>query len=153
MGRMAQRTRQEEGRDPTMREYAQKMGQSQKAIRLTLEAMQEPVSLTAPIRGGSGDEDGTVADTIVDRSRDPADALKRVLRREAIDRAFMRLNERERSILRMRYGIDDGVGSTLEECGKFFGITRERARQIEHKAIKKLQHNDLDFLRDYAVEA
>jgi RNA polymerase sigma factor (sigma-70 family) len=153
MGRMAQRFRQTEGRDPTTREYARKMGQSQKSIRLTLESMQEPLSLTAPIKGGGGDEEGTVGDTLVDAARDPDQNLRQVMRREAIDRAFGFLSERERGILRMRYGMEDGVASTLEECGKTFGITRERARQIEHKAIKKLQNFNLDFLRDYAFDA
>ena len=152
MAKLGQRLRQDMGRDPTVAEYAKGMRLSQRKVKITLESMQDPVSLAAPIR--DGDEEGSMADMIVDRrSSGPQEALKRMLWESALDRAFSVLSEREVGLLKLRFGIDSGVTTTLEECGRIFGITRERARQIEHKAIQKLQRSaDLQSLSDCAAD-
>ncbi len=150
MARLGQRMRQDLGREPTVAEYAKILKLSQRKVRMTMEAMQEPVSLASPMK--DGEEEGTLGDTIVDKkATGPQQALKRVLWRSGLERAFSVLSEREAGVLKMRFGLETGVQSTLEECGRTFGITRERARQIEHKAIQKLQRSpDVKTLGEFA---
>ncbi|MDE2039655.1 MAG: sigma-70 family RNA polymerase sigma factor [Elusimicrobia bacterium] len=139
IARASQALRQDLGRDPSVREYSRRLRLSQRKVRVTLQAMQEPVSLAAPFR--MGDEEGEVGDMLVDPGEaGPADALNRLLCRDALKRAFRDLTEREAILLRLRFGMNSRcTESTLEECGRRLGVTRERARQIELKAIEKLQ--------------
>jgi RNA polymerase primary sigma factor len=141
IARTSQLLRQDLGRDPSVQEYSKNLRLSQKKVRATLEAMQDPVSLTAPFK--IGEEEGMVGDTIVDTDDPgPTDALKKLLQRNALDRAFEGLNEREVQLLKLRFGMNpEGREATLEECGKILGVTRERARQIELKSIEKLQRS------------
>ncbi len=140
IARTGQRMRQDLGRDPSVAEYSKQLRLSQKKVRATLEAMQDPVSLAAPFK--VGEEEGVIGDTIVDTEEPgPVDALRKMLRRSALEKAFAGLSEREVELLRMRFGMIDGNESTLEEVGKALGVTRERARQIELKAIEKLSRS------------
>jgi RNA polymerase primary sigma factor len=138
IAKASQRMRQDLGRDPSVQEFSKQLRLSQKKVRATLEAMQDPVSLTAPFK--VGEEEGVVGDVIVDQAdAGPIDSLRKMLRNEALSKAFSGLSDREVDLLRLRYGLgDDHVEATLEECGKLLGVTRERARQIELKAIEKL---------------
>ena len=141
IARTSQRMRQDLGRDPSVPEYSKQLRLSQKKVRATLEAMQDPVSLTAPFK--VGEEEGVVGDTIVDsQEAGPTDSLRKLLQNQALERAFEGLNEREAELLRLRFGMNpEHSEATLEECGKILGVTRERARQIELKAIEKLQRS------------
>ena len=139
---------QELGRDATDGELAEALGMSVEQVMQARKASQEAVSLDLPV---GEDGDTFLGDFVEDRDA-PAleDAVSENLLREQLGEALDALGERESMVLRLRYGLDDGHPQTLEEVGKVFGVTRERIRQIEAKAIRKLRHPDRSGrLRDY----
>ena len=129
---------QELGRDPHPDEIAKEMGISEDKVREILKIAQEPVSLETPI----GEEDDShLGDFIPDDDAPaPADAVAVALLKEQLVEVLNTLTPREAKVLRLRYGLDDGKARTLEEVGKEFNVTRERIRQIEAKALRKLRH-------------
>mgnify|MGYP005839014433 CR=1 FL=1 len=136
------------GRDPNDAELAVEMGMSEEKLRELRRTAQDPVSLATPV----GEEaDSTLADFIPDpRALDADDAAATGMLRDQIASALDQLTERERKVLDLRYGLSDGQPRTLEEVGKAFGVTRERVRQIEVKALRKLRHPRLGkLLKDY----
>lgn len=125
-------------REPTPEEIAQALDIPEEKVRRVLEASRLPVSLEQPV---GDDGDSVLGDFIEDeRALAPIDTASQQLMREQIDGVLARLPERERKIIQLRYGLNDGRYRTLEEVGKEFGITRERIRQIESKVLKKLRH-------------
>lgn len=146
--RTSRRMQQELGREPTTDELAKEMEMTPDRVREILKISQDPVSLEMPI---GEEEDSHLGDFIEDQKMPaPADAASRQLLREQVEEVLDTLTERERDVLYMRYGLDDGRTRTLEEVGKQFGVTRERIRQIEAKALRKLrQPNRANRLRDY----
>jgi RNA polymerase primary sigma factor len=129
---------QENGREPTPEEIAQKMRLPQEKIKAILKIAQEPISLQMPI----GDEGDThFGDFIQDKKAvSPANATVRTMLKEEMGSVLSTLTEKEKKILVLRFGIVDGCPRTLEEVGNIFKVTRERVRQIEAKALKKLRH-------------
>jgi RNA polymerase primary sigma factor len=129
---------QENGREPTPEEIACKMRLPQDKIKSILKIAQEPISLQMPI----GDEGDThFGDFIQDkRAVSPANATVHSMLKEEMGSALNTLTDRERKILVLRFGVTDGCPRTLEEVGNIFKVTRERVRQIEAKALKKLRH-------------
>ncbi len=146
--RTSRRMQQELGREPTTDELAKEMEMTPDRVREILKISQDPVSLEMPI---GEEEDSHLGDFIEDQKMPaPADAASRQLLREQVEEVLDTLTERERDVLYMRYGLDDGRTRTLEEVGKQFGVTRERIRQIEAKALRKLrQPIRANRLRDY----
>lgn len=139
---------QEHGRDPTDKELADKLEMSEEKLRELRRTAQDPVSLATPV----GEEaDSTLADFIPDpHALDADDAAASGMLRSQIAAALDQLTDRERKVLELRYGLTDGQPRTLEEVGKAFGVTRERVRQIEVKALRKLRHPRLGkLLKDY----
>ena len=129
---------QEYGREPTVDELGEKMGMSSDKVREILKIAQEPVSLETPI---GEEEDSHLGDFIPDdETPTPADAASATMRREVIERQLRTLTPREEHVIKLRFGLYDGRCRTLEEVGKEFRITRERIRQIEAKALRKLRH-------------
>ncbi len=142
---------QEKGREPTVEELGEKLGMVPERVREIQRISQEPVSLEAPV----GDEDDSLLGDFVEDpgAVAPADAAARALLTEAVEEALEQLSERERRVVRLRFGLDDGQLHTLEEVGKEFGVTRERIRQIESKTLAKLRHpTRSQRLRDYLDE-
>ncbi len=142
---------QELGREPTVEEVAVKVEMTPDRVREIQRLGQEPVSLETPV----GEEDDSfLGDFVEDPTAiAPATAAARALLTEAIEEALEELNERERAVVRLRFGLDDGQVRTLEEVGKEFGVTRERIRQIESKTLAKLRHPTRSKrLRDYLEE-
>ncbi len=139
---------QELGREPTVEEIAREMHVTPEKAREVIKASQQPISLETPI---SDDEDSFLGDFIEDRSAvSPVDAASQQLLKEQVDRVLSSLTERERKIMRLRFGLDSGYGQTLEEVGRQFKVTRERIRQIEAKALRKLRHPSRSRkLKDY----
>ena len=138
MMRVSRRLVQEYGREPTIAEIAEGMEVTPERVRDIQKVSQEPVSLETPI---GEEEDSHLGDFIEDRNAPaPPDAAMGQLRKEEVANALGTLTERERRVIQLRFGIDDGRGRTLEEVGRDFGVTRERIRQIEAKAIRKLRH-------------
>ncbi len=129
---------QEYGREPTPEDIAQKIRLPQDKVKAILKVAQEPISLQMPI----GDEGDThFGDFIQDKKAvSPANATIRAMLKDEITSALGTLTEREKKILMLRFGINDGCQRTLEEVGNVFSVTRERVRQIEAKALKKLRH-------------
>ena len=136
--RVTRRLVQEYGREPTTQEIAVGMELTPERVREILKVSQEPVSLETPI---GEEEDSHLGDFIEDRSAPaPADAATFQLLREQVEDVLGTLSERERRVLQLRFGLEDGRSRTLEEVGREFGVTRERIRQIEAKALRKLRH-------------
>lgn len=137
MNRIGRRFLQEHGREATNEELAKEMETSVEKIREAKKAAQDPISLETPI---GEKEDSHLGDFIEDqKSASPEDEAAATMRREQIHQLLDTLTEREKGVISLRYGIDDGTQRTLEEVGKHFGVTRERIRQIEGKALKKLK--------------
>ena len=125
-------------REPTDEELAKKMGMSAEKVREVIKIAQDPVSLETPI----GEEDDShLGDFVPDESNmSPEDFTIHEMLKEEISDVLLTLTEREEQVLRLRFGLDDGCCKTLEEVGQMFGVTRERIRQIEAKALRKLRH-------------
>ena len=136
--RTSRRLVQEYGREPTSEEIGRDMDVSPEKVREILKISQEPVSLETPI---GEEEDNHLGDFIEDRGAvAPAEAASYQLLKEQVEDVLDTLNLRERRVLQLRFGLEDGRSRTLEEVGKEFGVTRERIRQIEAKALRKLRH-------------
>ena len=146
--RVSRQLLQELGRVPTPEEIAEEMGMSVERVREILKISQEPVSLETPI---GEEEDSHLGDFIQDDNVPvPADAAAFTLLKEQLVEVLGTLTEREQKVLRLRFGLDDGRARTLEEVGKEFNVTRERIRQIEAKALRKLRHPSRSRkLKDY----
>nr|MDD6335284.1 RNA polymerase sigma factor RpoD [bacterium] len=129
---------QDLGRDPTAEEIAAEMGVSEEKVLDILKIAQEPVSLEKPI---GEEEDSHLGDFIPDDdAQAPDDAAANAMMREELQRTLLTLTEREQMVLMLRFGLKDGRNRTLEEVGKAFNVTRERIRQIENKALRKMRH-------------
>ena len=129
---------QEYGREPTPREIGEEMEIPPEKVREIIKVSQLPVSLEAPI---GEEEDSHLGDFIEDQNAlPPPDAASKQLLKEQIDRVLSSLTNREQRVLQLRFGLEDGRSRTLEEVGKEFNVTRERIRQIEAKALRKLRH-------------
>ena len=129
---------QETGKEPTAEELAKKLELPVEKVQSILEMNQDPISLETPV---GSEEDSELGDFVEDdKFANPYDATTRVLLKEQLDEVLKTLNDREEMVLRYRYGLDDGSQKTLEEVGKIFNVTRERIRQIEVKALRKLRH-------------
>ena len=136
--RTSRRLVQEFGREPTSEEIGLDMDVTPEKVREILKISQEPVSLETPI---GEEEDNHLGDFIEDRGAiAPADAASYQLLKELVEDVLDTLNLRERRVLQLRFGLEDGRSRTLEEVGREFGVTRERIRQIEAKALRKLRH-------------
>jgi len=128
---------QEFGREPTVEELASEMDMEMKKVRHILKISQDIVSLEAPV---GAEEDSKLGDFIEDdEAISPSDATNRQIMKENIHYMLQYLTPREQKIIRMRFGLDDGIGHTLEEVGREFGVTRERIRQIEAKILQKMR--------------
>ena len=148
VSRISRQLLQENGREATPDEIAAVMGMSADKVREIMKIAQDPVSLETPI---GEEEDSHLGDFIPDdASPAPADAASYTLLREQLNEVLKTLTPREESVLKLRFGLKDGRTRTLEEVGKEFNITRERIRQIEAKALRKLRHPSRSKrLRDY----
>ncbi len=141
MNRVGRKFLQEHGREATNEELAREMGISVDKIREAKKAAQDPISLETPI---GEKEDSHLGDFIEDqKTASPEDEAAATMRREQVYKMLDTLTEREKGVLALRFGMDDGTPRTLEEVGKHFGVTRERIRQIEGKALKKLKKQAL----------
>jgi RNA polymerase primary sigma factor len=141
---------QEFGREPVVDEVAARAEMTPGRVREILKVSQETVSLEQPM----GEDDFSLSDLIEDEGAvAPSDAAARAMLNEAVNEALSELSERERRVVRLRFGLDDGEMRTLEEVGREFGVTRERIRQIESKTLAKLRHPmHSGHLRDYLEE-
>ena len=139
---------QEFGREPTPSEIAEKMGITEERVREIQKIAQDPVSLETPI---GEEEDSHLGDFIQDDNVPvPAEAAAFTLLKEQLEEVLATLTDREQKVLKLRFGLDDGRARTLEEVGKEFNVTRERIRQIEAKALRKLRHPSRSRkLKDY----
>lgn len=148
LSRLSRQLVQELGRDPTSHEIGLGMELTAARVREILKVAQEPVSLETPV---GDEEDSHLADFIEDQAAPaPADQASSQLLREQVEDVLDSLSGRERRVLQLRFGLDDGRQRTLEEVGREFGVTRERIRQIEAKALRKLRHPTRSRkLRDY----
>ena len=146
--RVSRQLLQELGREPTPEEIAAQLDMPVDRVREILKISQEPVSLETPI---GEEEDSHLGDFIQDDNVPvPAEAAAQTLLKEQLDEVLDTLTEREQKVLRLRFGMNDGRARTLEEVGKEFDVTRERIRQIEAKALRKLRHPSRSRkLRDY----
>ena len=146
--RVSRQLLQELGREPTPEEIAAELDMPVERVREILKISQEPVSLETPI---GEEEDSHLGDFIQDDNVPvPAEAAAQTLLKEQLDEVLDTLTEREQKVLRLRFGMNDGRARTLEEVGKEFDVTRERIRQIEAKALRKLRHPSRSRkLRDY----
>ena len=146
--RVSRQLLQELGREPTPEEIAAELDMPVERVREILKISQEPVSLETPI---GEEEDSHLGDFIQDDNVPvPAEAAAQTLLKEQLDEVLDTLTEREQKVLRLRFGMDDGRARTLEEVGKEIDVTRERIRQIEAKALRKLRHPSRSRkLRDY----
>ena len=138
VSRTSRQLLQEYGREPTIDEIAEKLGMSADKVREIMKAAQDPVSLETPI----GEEDDSHLGDFIpdDSSPTPAEAVSYQLLREQLNKVLHTLTPREEMVIKLRFGLEDGRTRTLEEVGREFNITRERIRQIEAKALRKLRH-------------
>lgn len=146
--KVSRKFRQENGRDPTVEEYGKALRLSSDKVRQILKIMQEPISLTTPV----GEEEDSVLEDFLEDKGDvsPAHSANDSLRQQEVEKALGSLSDREAEIIKLRFGIGTGYPRTLEELGRIFSVTRERVRQIEAKAIRKLRHPSRSrFLREY----
>ena len=148
VSRTARQLLQENGREPTTDEIAEELGMTPDKVREIMKIAQDPVSLETPI---GEEEDSHLGDFVEDNdSPAPSEAASQTLLREQISNVLHTLTPREEQVLRLRFGIEDGRPRTLEEVGRQFRITRERIRQIEAKALRKLRHPSRSKpLKDY----
>ncbi len=146
--RVSRRLLQEKGREPTSEEIATEMGITAEKVREIIKVSQQPVSLETPI---GEEEDSHLGDFIEDQSAmAPADAASHQMLKEAVNAVLDTLSDREQKVIKLRFGLDDGRTRTLEEVGREFDVTRERIRQIEAKALRKLRHpRRAQTLKDY----
>ena len=146
--KVTRKYRQEFGRDPQIEEYSKHMHISMDKVKNALKIMQDPISLSTPI---GEDEDSHLEDFIEDKTGlPPSNSAVDLLRRREVTKILDTLTDREAKIIKLRFGIETGYPRTLEEVGKIFRVTRERVRQIEAKAIRKLRHPSRSkMLRDY----
>ncbi len=144
----SRRLMQELGREPTHAEIARELGIDLKRVGEILKVAQETTSLETPV---GGEEDSHLGDFLQDNSQPtPYEATSRQLLKEQLEEVLNSLSEREKKVLIHRFGLEDGRAKTLEEVGKLFAVTRERIRQIEAKALRKLKHPSRSKkLRDY----
>lgn len=150
--KVGNKIRQEQGREPTINDYMREMNiRSPEKIKSILQIMQEPISLSTPI---GDDEDTTLEDFLEDKNGPNPDVLTADLeKKQEVADVLSKLTERERKVIRYRFGIGVGYPRTLEEVGKMFNVTRERIRQIEEKAIRRLRHpSRARHLQDYKDE-
>ncbi|MCD7823265.1 MAG: RNA polymerase sigma factor RpoD [Oscillospiraceae bacterium] len=136
------------GRDPTAEEIAEELDMPVDKVREIMRIAQDPVSLETPI---GEEEDSHLGDFIPDdNAPEPTEAASQVLLKEQINQVLGTLTEREEKVLRLRFGLEDGRSRTLEEVGQMFNVTRERIRQIEAKALRKLRHpNRSNKVKDF----
>ncbi|MFP4662388.1 MAG: RNA polymerase sigma factor RpoD [Halanaerobiales bacterium] len=146
--RVSRQLFQELGREPNNEELAEEMGITEEKVREIKKISKESISLETPI---GEEEDSNLGDFIKDEeSPQPTESVNHILLKEQLDDVLSTLTEREKRILELRFGIGDGRNRTLEEVGKEFGVTRERIRQIEAKALRKLRHPTRSHkLKDY----
>jgi RNA polymerase primary sigma factor len=146
--RIQRQMMQELERDPTVEELAAKVDMTPDRVREIMRISQDPLSLDSPV--GETD-DSQLSDFIEDTQADaPAEMAARNMLGKAVVEALSELSDREKEVVRLRFGLDDGQARTLEEVGKEFGVTRERIRQIEAKTLAKLRNpNRSQKLRDY----
>jgi RNA polymerase primary sigma factor len=139
---------QELEREPTIEELAEKVDMTPARVREIMRISQDPLSLDSPV---GEEDDSNLADFIEDQQAEaPAEMAAKMMLNSAVEEALQELNEREKAVVRMRFGLDDGQARTLEEVGREFGVTRERIRQIESKTLAKLRHpHRSQKLRDY----
>lgn len=136
--RVSRRLVQENGREPTPDEIATEMEVSTAKVRETIKISLQPVSLETPI---GDEEDSTLSDFIPEGDSDvPVEEASQKFMKDTVHRVLETLDMREKEVIRLRFGINDGQSRTLEEVGRYFGVTRERVRQIEAKALRKLRH-------------
>ena len=152
LARLNKRMVQRLGREPSERELAEESGLSEAVVRAVRKMAMRPVSLQTRI---GDDGDATVGDFIPDtKSTNPFEATEASLLREQLKSVLDTLGLREREVIDYRYGLSDGYSRTLEEVGRFFNVTRERVRQIEAKALRKLRHPQrLRMLREYSAKS
>ena len=146
--RMTRQLLQELGREPTPEEVADRLGVPASRVREVLKISRDPVSLDTPI----GEEDDSHLGDFIedDTALSPADSATFSMLREELANALESLTERERQVVKLRFGLEDGYSLTLEEVGLYFDVTRERIRQIEAKALRRLRHpRRANGLRDY----
>ncbi len=146
--KVSNKFRQENGREPELEDYSKALHLSVEKVKGILKIMQDPISLSTPI---GEDEDSNLEDFIEDKNGpNPSNSATDFLRKQEVADVLATLSEREAKIIRLRFGIDSGYPRTLEEVGKMFNVTRERVRQIEAKAIRKLRHpSRTKMLKDY----
>jgi RNA polymerase primary sigma factor len=146
--KVSRKFRQENGRDPNVEEYGKALRLSTDKVRNILKIMQEPISLTTPV---GEEEDSCLEDFLEDPEHvAPSETAVDTLRAQEVEKALGTLSDREAEIIRLRFGIGTGYPRTLEELGRIFSVTRERVRQIEAKAIRKLRHPTRSrHLREY----
>ena len=146
--RISRQLVQELGREPLPEEIAKEMDMPVEKVRDILKVAQEPVSLESPV---GEEEDSHLGDFIQDENiKAPAEAASHMLLKEQLEEVMNDLTEREQQVIRMRFGLEDGHPLTLEQVGRYFNVTRERIRQIEAKALRKLKHPSRSKkLKDY----
>ena len=125
------------GRDATPAEIAEKLGKTESDVKEILTYLQSPVSLETPV---GEDGENSLGDLVEDKSEStPEEAMEALVEKEEVSELLSSLNEREQKVIRLRFGLEDGKAHTLEEIGEMLGVTRERVRQIEARAMEKLR--------------
>jgi RNA polymerase primary sigma factor len=151
INRMARKLMQKFGREPFPEELAEALEIPVEKVKNILSISKEPVSLDKPI--GNDNEDSNLSDFIEDRTTiSPERVAERTLLKKQVDEILKTLTDREQRVIRLRFGIDDGHYRTLEEVGHIFNVTRERIRQIEDKALRKLRHPSRSYILRQFIE-